>query len=243
VPDAAAQQKAMRTIEEVYRRELGEAKTALRQAALAEAMLKTAVATRNDPAGQYALMTKAQDLATTAGRFGLALDAAAEIARRWDVDELKLRSDALTGSVKALRGTTQASEFSRAADDVVKDAVAAGRLDLARRTAEAALAVARAAPGSGPALAKEAVAQVKDVADLQEAYIRAEPALAQLKNHADDAPTRLAAGKYLCFARGDWAAGLPHLAAGDDPTVSPLAKEELGPTRGGPAPEPQTTPA
>src|SRR5438309_8242884 len=57
VPDAATQQKAMRVVEDVYRQNLSDAKTPSRQAALAETLLKTAGATRNDPAGQYALLT------------------------------------------------------------------------------------------------------------------------------------------------------------------------------------------
>ena len=55
----------------------------------------------------------------------------------------------------------------------------------------------------------------------------AEAAQAQLKAKPADASAHLALGRYLCLLKGDWEAGLPHLARGDNPELKALAEDDL----------------
>jgi hypothetical protein len=52
-------------------------------------------------------------------------------------------------------------------------------------------------------------------------------ALDVLKNATDHPPSNQTVGLYLCLARQDWAAGLPHLAKGTDPRLVDAARADL----------------
>ena len=52
-------------------------------------------------------------------------------------------------------------------------------------------------------------------------------AVADVAKSPDDAAINLKAGSYLCFARGDWGAGLQMLAKGSDDELSSLARADL----------------
>ena len=118
----------------------------------------------------------------------------------------------------------------------MKGAVVAGRFDQARRLADAAGALAKA--GGDAAQAKEATALAGDVAEMQEAYEAA--GTGPIKRTPRRLGRRLAAGKYQCFALGNWAEGLPRLAAGSDPALAALAKKETAATAASPEPAEQS---
>ena len=49
----------------------------------------------------------------------------------------------------------------------------------------------------------------------------------KLKTNPDDPQANLALGRYRCFAKGDWEAGLPLLAKSGDAALASLAKKAL----------------
>src|SRR3954469_16619552 len=73
MPDAAAQQKAMKTIDAVYREEAAAARTAEQKQALARKWLKAGEDTKDDPAARFVLIAKAKDVACEAGDVATAL--------------------------------------------------------------------------------------------------------------------------------------------------------------------------
>ncbi len=52
-------------------------------------------------------------------------------------------------------------------------------------------------------------------------------ALATLESSPTDPDANLLVGKYDCFAKGDWAHGLPMLALGNEPTLKSLGEQEV----------------
>jgi hypothetical protein len=223
-PDAAALESAIKTVNAVYRDEMVASKTPDAKAELARKLIKTAQATQGDPASQYVLLTKAQELAAQSPSFDLALKCVDEIDARWQVDGPKLRADAITRSARLIRDPKDAAGFVKAADSFIDDAVHGERFDLAQRICDAAVSPAHVS--GDPTLAKDVAGRAKTIHDVQDAYQAAQPAMEWLKKSPKDAASNLAVGKYQCFAQGDWEAGLPKLAAGSDPVLRQLAKDE-----------------
>jgi hypothetical protein len=226
-PDAAALEPATKTVNDVFRGEIVASRTPEARAELARKLIKTAQATHDDPASQYVLFTKAQELAAQSPSFDLGLKCVDEIEARWQVDGTKLRTDALARSARLIRDPKDAAAFVKAADGFIDDAVHGERFDEARRLCDAAVAPAHVS--GDPTLAKDIAGRAKTVHDVQDAYLAAQPAMEWLKKSPKDPASNLAVGKYQCFAQGDWEAGLPKLAAGSDPVLQQLAKDELQP--------------
>ena len=66
VPDAAAQQKAVELIREVYKEDYDKARTPAEKVALAEKMVRQAGQSNTDAAGRYVLLRTARDVAVQA---------------------------------------------------------------------------------------------------------------------------------------------------------------------------------
>jgi len=60
-------------------------------------------------------------------------------------------------------------------------------------------------------------------------------AMQTLLGKPDNPAANLTAGKYFCFAKGEWETGLPLLAKGSDPALKALAEKELARPEGGEA--------
>ena len=58
-------------------------------------------------------------------------------------------------------------------------------------------------------------------------YERVKDAARKLKSAPDDADANLALGRFRCFVRGDWDAGLPLLAKGGDKGLSEAAQKDV----------------
>ncbi len=75
VPDAAARQAAVKTVRDIYKNDLAKAITSEQFAAVATELIKTAGETKGDPAGQFALLQVATEVATQAGNAKAAMAA------------------------------------------------------------------------------------------------------------------------------------------------------------------------
>ena len=76
------------------------------------------------------------------------------------------------------------------------------------------MAVDEAHRSRDPGLRKRAAALIARADELTNAYEQIKPSLETLRA-GDDPAAHLAVGKFLCLAKGDWPAGLPHLAKGN----------------------------
>lgn len=82
---------------------------------------------------------------------------------------------------------------------------------------------ATSAPSAGPAPASRPAGAAAGAAD--DAIAAARQAL---KANPSDPAANLAVGRFLCFEKGDWGAGLPMLAKGSDAGLREMAAKDLG---------------
>src|SRR5262249_35252603 len=134
----------------------------------------------------------------------------------------------LTALTRASKSATTAAANKTLAESglaAVGDALAGDDYE----TALSLLALAgTAAPKGklGPLLTR-AQASGAEARDAQKEYELVRAAARTLQQKPDDPDANLATGKYLCFRKGEWARGLPCLAAGSDAALQALAKKDL----------------
>src|SRR5262249_36197055 len=76
-------------------------------------------------------------------------------------------------------------------------------------------------------LTKAVLEREKELAIQRAEFDKSQAALKILESRPDDPAANLNAGRYLCFYRGDWEAGLTQLAKGNDSNLAGLAKRDL----------------
>ncbi len=93
---------------------------------------------------------------------------------------------------------------------LIDSAVLADRYDTARHLGEQAMAMARLADDSG--VVRQVVAHLAEVRETEAAWQDARRSMAVLAQTPGDPAASLKVGRFLCFVKGDWQAGLPILA-------------------------------
>lgn len=224
VPSADALAVAEQALREQYRSEYAK-KTAVDRLALAQVLLKKSLAS-NDFAVKFVMLREARDLASLAGGYHDALDAIDETSRAFVVEPLEMRYAVLAAAAKPPPANPHvALDLLTCCGVLTDDAVSAENMDLAAKAA--ALGESLAAATKIPAGITRAKAQTKFLKDATEARAQASAARETLRTTPDDAGANLAAGRWLCAYRGDWAKGLPYLARCSDAQMAQAAKKEL----------------
>ena len=77
------------------------------------------------------------------------------------------------------------------------------------------------------ALTTRIAARGKEIAELRKEFDKTGEAFATLEKKPDDADANLTIGKYLCFQKGQWDKGLPHLVKGGQKAGSEAKLKEL----------------
>ena len=192
---------------------------------LAVALMAAAVE-EPTPANRYALLDLARATAAAAGDLPTATAAADALAAHFVVDPDPLKATAAVATLRVpgasvgdrrmavLRAASLAGQLASAGRGelvpLVDVAVSAAAGDL-RDPALTAQARASAAAHSATSAAVAAVARQRD----------------QLRTKPADPAANEAVGRHECFVDDDWAAGLPHLAAGADPALRSAAASDL----------------
>ena len=231
LPDAAAQDEAMKLARELYKDEFAKAKTAEDKQALAKKLFDQAVAASNADAGTFVLLQLAREIAVQ-GVDGTAAFAAIDaMAERYQVDGAGMKAEILTTFAKKAHTPPQHLLMAEQAARLMDEAAAAGSFAVATDLGKLAISE------GGQGHSKELVARVKTcLPDFQNAaklVADFEAAKAKLAGAPEDSDANLTAGRYYCFIKGDWKTGLPHLTKGNDPGLRVLAGKELAsaPTR------------
>ncbi|MCX5662583.1 MAG: hypothetical protein NTW19_23120 [Planctomycetota bacterium] len=233
-PDTAAQREALKVALDVYKAEIAKAKRFEEKVAVSRKLLQAGNETQNDPAGRYALYVLARDVAVDAGSIDGTLAALQAMAAGYAGDPLPAKIDALTRLTTSDRLQTDAGPLYPAAAQLIDEAVAADRYDIARRASALAMQVT----AKDRALTAQATARVREAREVETAYAAAEKAQATLDKSPDDAAANLALGRFRCLYKGDWKAGLSQLALDNDAELKALATADL---KGPAAPEAQAT--
>lgn len=222
IPDEAAIEKAEALVKDVYKADFGRKKPA-DLVEFARKLLKTADETTDNPAARFVMYRAARDLAARGGNVGVALDAATALSQSFAVNPGEVTAATLEAVDKARVAT--ARTIVDAATDAADAATEADDYALAERLLKLAGAAANRA--SSAALVSGVAREVKELDATRKAFEALEPDRKTLRTNPNDPAANGRVGRFLCFVKGDWDAGLPHLAKGDDEKLKAAAELDL----------------
>lgn len=216
-PEVTSLKEAEKIIRDVYKSEFSR-KSPSDQQALALKLLAQGRASADDPRAQYVLFREARDLALQAGELDTMQAAIDEMARAFEIDLVATRSAALTKI--QVRNPESVAALSQALVDLVHEAMEADKFDIAVTAAAKAEAIQKSIADA--ALGVRISELKKEVAAVKEEYLR-------VKSSIDKPGTgdQEAVGRYYALVKGDWARGLPLLAASAKAPLSALAEKDL----------------
>jgi hypothetical protein len=223
VPDAQAQEKARALVRDVFKSDYA-TKSAERRAALARALLKQ-LETENDAAAQFALLQEAEEIALPLGEVELGLQAASELAARFEVDGDREKAKVLD-KVVAFAKSVEAQKL------IADEALVLARRALSTDDFDQALkrvAIAeKAATRTKEAAATTAVRKRRDeILAAKTRFAKIARFAETLQKQPDDPEANGEFGRYECYIKNDWQSGLPHLAKGSDAALRTLAEKTL----------------
>jgi serine/threonine protein kinase len=226
IPAPEQSDAAAKLARDFFEDEIKAAKTAEEKSNIGVQLLDTAAKSEGEPTERFALMRLAYDFAIEAANIELISHSIAALDGVFDVDTLNLRAFALDKATKQSLSPEQAAALTSAMLDLMADGEAAERYDIARRKLWD-LATKTASRAKQRELVTAVRLRVKDSRSLGgqfKAFRDAKEALA--KDDGDEA-ANLTAGTYRCFVQGDWDAGIPNLAKGNNAALKELADQEL----------------
>jgi hypothetical protein len=217
-PEASLQKETLKKIKDLFKDDYVK-KSPSDQQALARKLLLSGQETSDDPTAKFVLLKESRDLAAASGDFETALRAADEMGKSFAVD-------IAAGKLAVLaKFAPKEPDAARAGAKwflaVVVDGVRTDNFEAAGSAAQKAEALARV--GQDAALAAKAGELKSDVTSLKAEAARAKPLLE--KPGPNDGET---IGRYLCFVKGNWEHGLPHLLlAGAKPPLNTAVEKEI----------------
>jgi len=204
------------------------------------AKLITASGQTKDPVRAYALLLEAEHVAVSAGRVDRVMELVDIRARDFSINPIEARAAWLeqlftpqarreSATLYSLFGHSIQTASRGLAEETFDLAESAG--DLAASLAKAMFLLGKATKssslaGDGENKQRQAKELVQEIMTRRELFEGFEQGQSTLKNNPDDPIANETVGAYLCFCRGDWAAGLPLLAKGGDRSLGDLATGE-----------------
>ncbi|MGI9472597.1 MAG: hypothetical protein ACR2NZ_13740 [Rubripirellula sp.] len=216
----------MDLIRELYQEEYRDAQTPEKRLELAQLMHREGQNTNDDAVGRFALWKVARDIMVREGEFASALAIADNMQTHYhDVDALQLKTQVLEDAAMRITPGTL-PKFIESASEVTHDCLRQERFGLARVFTDF-LKQDLETKATGIQIAKIDQLQ-REVQASELSFKEYELAFITLEKTVDDPQANLAAGRFLCFIRGDWDTGLNHLSQASDPKISSAAEMELG---------------
>lgn len=225
VPSEAARNQAAAELRKDYGEESAQADSPEKKAALAAKLLAKAEQTTDNLTSRFALCEAARELAIKAGQADTAFRAIDKMAEWFVVDALAAKAEAAEKLVESSTSSKQLASLATLADELVDDLCAADRFDKAQEILKTARDAAKDSKTMD--LLKQMNVRAKQVEAASRAYEQVKPALEVLEEKPADPKANLAAGKYLCFIKGDWERGVAMLALGSDESLGKVARRDL----------------
>lgn len=224
IPDKTASDRAEQEIRNLYKGDYAKTKTS-DQRELAKKLLKQGLETKDDPTARYVLLREAARLAGLACDFQEAFRAVDALKRDYAVDAVALKMEALQSGSQTANVAGMHRALVEAARSVGDDAIVADQFERARAALE--LADKSAKKGENPNLPSLIAADLNELKEIEPQYRSSRSAVETLQANPGDAAANLALGRFLCFFKDQWVAGLPHLAKGSDGALAEAAKADL----------------
>ena len=243
IPDAAAQEKALAEVKELFKTDYARALkpgekadvAASLKAALAATLLRRGSETADNPAVRYVLLAEARELAVAAGDAAVARRASGEMAKHHDVDPLEETSRAVIAAAGRAMPAQVRRSLAAAAVKLAEEALSRDRYDLAAELTKAGYHLAT--KGLDLAVARQASDLGQSIAWLQQQAEVFRQAGEVLAKDPENPKANQVQGAYLALVKNNWARGLPLLAKGSDPTLRALAEAEMPALRSPPSPD------
>jgi len=223
-PDAPALKDAEKLVREVFKDDYAK-KSPAEKLAFAKKLLKLGVESKDRGPECFILLREARDLATQNGDSATALKSIVELGARYEVDEVEMKSAALSTLAKAAKTLDDFAGLARLYAAVTDEALAAGDYEAAEKAAAAGGQSARRAKDI-PLVAR-LDAKGRESADLKARQEKVKKARETLAKTPEDADANFVVGHFVCFVRADWLSGLGHLAKGSDPGPKAAAAADL----------------
>jgi hypothetical protein len=218
-PDAATIKENQKTIRDLFKEDYAK-KSPAEQKALAQKLYVKAAESKADAQSQYALLLEARDVAAGCNDVETAVGASDVLAKTFAVDGPALKLAALAKIAATAKDPETARSCTRALLVLIPDALRTENYDTALGAAQKAESLAK--PAQDVALLSRATDLRTDAASLKAEAARVKPLMEK------PAPTdEESIGRYLCFVKGDWNAGLPHLLAGSKAPLKPIVEKDV----------------
>jgi serine protease Do len=225
VPTTTSRKEASDLIDDLFKKDIDASKSLAKKAELAKKLLTSAREEKEEPAARYALLEKAKDLAVIAKDLPLAMDVVHELARRFQVQGVKIQAEVIAAINDPEASAEKQHVVAEVAFAAFEEAFEGDDYDTAKQLGGIAVAAAR--KGRDAKLSKRIADRGRQFKALQEVYSTVRPALETLKTSPADAEANLLVGRFQCFFKEQWQDGLLLLAKGSDPALKDLARKEL----------------
>ena len=222
IPAKADQAASRKVLREVFAEQLADPSIPGRRK-LTESLLTMAEKSADSPVDQFVLLVAAMDAGAEAVNLPLAFRAIDRLAKGFDVDGLPLKGE-IAAKLSPKPGAADLAEENAKAAMTVVDQLAAEEDFVTASKICAAIAPLAA---KNPALRTEIQFQQRELTLRREAAEKFALHNEKLKASPEDPAANLEVGRYLCFYRWNWKAGLVNLTHGSDQTLRAIAEREL----------------
>lgn len=224
LPSTEAIEAAQRGVRESFKDEYSRTRNKPEdRLALARKLLEEAPTMIGSDAERVGMLREAAELAARAGDTAVALTATDQQALHFIVNLPEERLRVLVITVIKPASIESALAAGEALCGVVDDGIADDNYPLAQRAAKEADTFSRRL--KDPAFAVRTKLLLERAKLLGDEFDKLGEITDLLGNTPPDSHLRY--GRFLCFSKGDWLRGLPHLAEGDDPALKAIAEAEL----------------
>lgn len=218
-PEQAASRKMMK---DLFAKQLLD-RTISGRRRLTEALLNQAEKLKDAPVDRYVLLGAAVESASQAASLPLVFKAANRMAQAYEIDALAVKSEAALRVAAKSENAAAADENIKAVLNLTDDLAAAQDFVTAVRLCN----FLQPQVTQKPAVRSQVQQLLHDLSIARDAIARGLRDFDRLKAAPNDPGANLSVGRFLCFMRGDWDAGLPMLVKGSDPVLESLAVREL----------------
>ena len=229
VPDAEAQLKAGAEIDDILKSDYQQA-AAVSKSDFARKLVRLGEDTHDDLAKHYVLDDRALTLAVGACDVTLAAEVVRDMIATFQLDTWELRVSTIKKLANVAGSPPRKAEIAEAARSLIDEAISEDRYDTALDMANLSFRLAGGV--KAVALRDQAHDAIERIKQIQKRLPAVEAAHSALAASPDDPEANLTVGRFECFMKQAWQAGLPHLAKSSDQRLRRLAEREATPPLG-----------